>query len=209
MNHAVSSMQRLRQGLLLACVGILTACASNRVTDPPRTATEQFLLSKAAAQAVAQLSFETLRGRRVYVETEYFAASEQAFVLGELRARLLHSGVQLTRTYNEAQIILEVRSSGVGVDRDEYLLGVPSLQAGTVITSAVGGAPLTTPELALLKNRYQMGVAGVSYVAYWKENGDIVAASGPYIGRSVRDDWWVFGVGPRSAGNIAPIIRSE
>lgn len=188
---------------------LLGACASNRVTDPPRTATEQFLLSRAAANAVGQLSFDPLRGRRVYVETKYFAASEEAFVLGELRARLLQSGVQLTRTYEEAQVVLEVRSSGVGVDRDEFLLGIPSLQAGTVVSAAVGGAPLTTPELALLKNRYQLGVAGVSYVAYWKENGDIVAASGPYIGRSVRDDWWVFGVGPRSTGDIAPINPSE
>jgi hypothetical protein len=196
----------------LACAGLaafLGACASNRVTDPPRTATEQFLLSRAASEAVAQLSFDTLRGRRVYVETQYFAASEQAFVLGELRAKLLQSGVQLTRTADESQIILEVRSNGVGIDRDEFLLGLPSLQAGAVVTAAVGGAPLTTPELALLKNRYQLGVAGVSYVAYWRENGDIVAASGPFIGRSVRDDWWFFGAGPRSTGNIAPIDKLE
>lgn len=193
-----------------ACTAVVVAgCASNRVSDPPRTATEQFLLSTAAADAVGQLSFDILRGRRVFVESSYFAASEQAFVLGELRAKLLQSGVQLTRTMEEAQIVLEVRSSGVGIDRDEFLLGIPSLQAGTVIASATGGAPVTTPELALLKNRYQMGVAGVSYVAYWRSNGDIVAASGPFIGRSVRDDWWYFGVGPRSSGNIAPIDRVE
>lgn len=195
--------------LLVVALVMLGACSSNRVTDPPRTATEQFLLSKAASDAVAQLSFDTLRGRRVYLETQYFAASEQAFVLGELRAKLLQSGVQLMPSSDKAEIVMEVRSSGVGIDRDEYLLGIPSLQAGTVVTASIGGAPLTTPELALIKNRYQLGVAGVSYVAYWRENGDIVSASGPFIGRSVRDDWWFFGVGPRSRGDIAPISEYE
>src|SRR5690606_28433066 len=70
-------------------------CASIRVTDPPRTATEQFLLAKAAEAAVEQLTFEPIRGRRVFVDSTYFAASEEAFVLGELRAQLLLAGVQL------------------------------------------------------------------------------------------------------------------
>lgn len=181
-------------------------CASTRVTDPPRTATEQFLLSKAAAEAVNQLSFDVLRGRRVYVETLYFAASEQAFVLGELRARLLESGVHLVRRIEDAQVVLEVRSSGVGIDRDDHLLGIPSIQAGGVLTS---GVPLLTPELAITKSRYQQGIAGVSYVAYWADTGEIVASSGPFVGRSVRDDWWFFGVGPRSTGDIAPIEHAE
>lgn len=179
-------------------------CASSRVTDPPRTATEQFLLSRAAAEAVSGLSFEVLRGRRVYVDTQYFAASEQAFVLGEVRSKLLLSGVQIVPEREQSQVVLEVRSSGVGIDRDDFLLGIPSLQLGGGTTTG-SDVPLVTPELALLKNRYQIGVAGVSYVAYWTASGEIVATSGPYIGRSFRDDWWFFGVGPRSAGDIPPV----
>lgn len=190
----------------------LFGCAQSRITDPPRTATEQFLLSKAASNAVNQLSFDVLRGRSVYVETQYFAASEQAFVLGELRARLLLSGVQVTRKPEDAQIIMEVRSSGVGIDRNDYLLGVPSLQTGggdVLGSSSNTFIPLLTPELAIVKNREQLGVAGVSYVAYWAQTGEVVAASGPFIGRSLRDDWWFFGFGPRSRGNIAPIERER
>lgn len=139
------------------------------------------------------------------METSYFAASEQAFVLGELRARLLESGVLLMRTPDAAQVVVEVRSSGVGIDRDDHLLGIPSIQAGTAVSGTLGGVPILTPEIALTKSRYQLGVAGVSYVAYWADTGEIVASSGPFIGRSVRDDWWFLGVGPRSTGNIAPI----
>jgi hypothetical protein len=190
-------------------VALLAACAQTRVTDPPRTATEQFLLSKAAASAVSQLSFDVLRGRLVYIETEYFAASEQAFVLGELRARLLLSGVQIARHYEDAEVILEVRSSGVGIDRDDNLLGIPSIQAGGGPVTATPTPSILTPELAIVKNREQRGVAGVSYVAYWAKTGEVVAASGPFIGRSLRDDWWFFGIGPRSRGDIPPIRRGQ
>lgn len=195
--------------LWIAALAALAGCAQTRVTDPPRTATEQFLLSRAAQEAVSQLSFEVLRGRRVYLDTEYFAASEQAFVLGELRARLLLSGVQLARDLDDAQVIMEVRSSGVGIDRSDYLLGIPALQVAIPQAAGATSSPLLTPELALLKNREQKGVAGVSYVAYWKDTGEVVAASGPFIGRSLRDDWWFFGIGPRSSGNIPPIRREE
>src|SRR5262245_60438 len=163
-----------------AMILVAAGCSQTRVTDPPRTATEQFLLSRAAAEAVGQLSFDVLRGRRVFVDPEYFAASEQAFVLGELRARLLLSGVQIVRDVNEAQVVLEVRSSGVGIDRNDFLLGIPSI--GQV-----------TPELSVVRNREQRGIAGVSYVAYWAKTGEVVAASGPFISRSFRDDWWFFG----------------
>jgi hypothetical protein len=198
---------------LLVLAGIHAAlfagCAQTRVTDPPRTATEQFLLSKAAADAVSRLSFDVLRGRRVWLDTQYFAASEQAFVLGELRAKMLLSGVQIVRIYDEAQVIMEVRSSGVGIDRNDYLLGLPSVQlSSNSSSSAAQNIPLVTPELAAAKNRQQTGVAGVAYVAYWKESGEVVASSGPFVGRSLRDDWWFFGVGPRSVGDIAPIEKS-
>lgn len=184
----------------------LPACTSTiRVTDPNRTATEQFLLSQAATLAVAQLEVDNLKGRRVFVDDQYFAASEAKFVLGELRHRLLTRGVQLMPERETAQIILEVRSGGVGIDRSDYLLGLPSL----VLSASEDGdgssstsTPIATPELALLKNINQIGVASVAYIAYWADTGEVVDESGPFIGRTTRDDWWVFGFGPRTVGNI-------
>lgn len=196
-------------GLWLSVAG----CASIRVTDPARTATEQFLLSQAAEKAVGQLAFQTLRGRRVWVDIQYFAASEQAFVLGELRARLLLAGVQLVPEREQSDIVFEVRSGGVGIDRYDFLLGVPSLTLGAAGPSGAGATPtsppLSTPELALLKNTYQKGVASVAYVAYWRETGEVVGSSGPYVGRTFRDDWWFFGWGPRTSGDIVTTEPEE
>lgn len=172
----------------------MTGCTAARVTDPERTATEQFLLSQAAVEAVARLSFDPLRGRRVWVDERYFAAAEAPFVLGQLRAKMLLDGLLLMEQREEAQVVLEVRSGGVGIDRGGFLLGIP---------------PVVGYELSIIRNLEQHGIAEVAYVAYWRETGEVVAASGPFVGRSSRDDWWYVGLGPWSRGDIPPVREED
>jgi hypothetical protein len=195
---------------LLLCLALcgLGSCATIRVTDPAHTATEQFLMSVAASRAIDQLSAETLRDRTVFVESQYLTATtqpalEHSFLLGELRAKLLMSGVRLTDERSKAQIILEVRSGGVGIDRLEYLLGIPAtyIPGGS---SSTGGYAIATPELAILKSTRQLGFASVAFIAYWSNTGEVVASSGPFIGRTLREDWWILGYGPRTIGSIPP-----
>ena len=195
----------LPTALRCALIFLLTGCATIRVTDPPRTADEQFLLTTAATRAVAQLSTDALRDRKVWVEATYFSAPEQAFVTGEVRAKFLLNGVRLVADRKEAQIIVEIRSGGVGINRTEFLLGLPSIPIPGVNTGAnsvTSAIPYLTPELAIVKNTKQRGFAGIAYVAYWADTGEVVTSSGPYIGRTIRDDWWILGIGPKTAGNI-------
>jgi len=192
-------------GLLLTIATLGGGCATIRTTDPPRTATEQFLLSGAATRAIDQLSSESLRDRKVFIDSTYLGsaqtANEYAFLIGELRAKLLLSGIRLVEKRDQAQILLELRSGGLGIDRLEFLLGIPALYIPTVTQSAV---PAATPELAIIKSTKQRGYASVAYVAYWADTGEVVAHSGPFIGRTVREDWWILGTGPRTVGNIPP-----
>ena len=201
---------RVTPGMLLALCALAVGtggCATIRTTDPPRTATEQFLLSGAAARAIEQLSSESLRDRRVFLDTTYLGSSqtanEYAFLVGELRAKLLLSGIRLVPKREEAQILVELRSGGLGIDRLEFLLGIPALYLPQA-SSGTAGAPVATPELAIIKSTKQRGFASVAYVAYWADTGEVVAHSGPFIGRTVREDWWIFGTGPRTVGNIPP-----
>lgn len=188
--------------LILLGVGA-GGCTSVRVTDPPRTATEQFLMSTAAADAVRQLSGEALRGRTVYVDDTYMPAKEFPYLIGDVRAQLLMAGCQMALSRDKAQVVVEVRSGGVGIDRYEFLLGIPALPLGAVATAAGAPAiPISTPELALIKNSRQWGTASIALVAYWTDTGEIIAASGPYVGRSEREDWWFFGSGPKSISDI-------
>jgi hypothetical protein len=181
-------------------------CATIRVTDPARTATEEFLENVATTMAVDKLSTAVLRDRKVYVETTFLSASTQPsnetqYLLGELRSKLLLNGVRLVDRREQAEIVMEVRSQGISIDRVEFLLGLPSSSIGGIFT---GGIAATTPELALLKTTKQHGFASVAYIAYWTDSGEVVASSGPFVGYTIRDDWWFFGYGPRTIGNIPP-----
>ena len=196
--------------LLLACAAALVAsCATIRVTDPPRSATEQFLESEATRRAVDQLSAEALRDRKTYVDTQYLISAayptpENLFFVAELRNRLLVAGVRLVEKREQAQVVLEVRSGGIGIDRYEYLLGIPSVYLSKDISGTGTQTPLATPELSIIKNTKQKGYASAAFVAYWADTGELVASSGPFVGRTLREDWWFLGFGPRTVGNIPP-----
>src|SRR3954468_15509695 len=92
-------------------IGSLGGCGTLRTTDPKRTATEQFLLNQSTEQSVSQLASDPLRDRKVYVDWTYLAkekdvSDEQLYLVGEVRAKLLMSGVRLVRARDEAQIVL-------------------------------------------------------------------------------------------------------
>jgi hypothetical protein len=189
--------------------GFAGSCATIRVTDPPRSATEQFLESEATRQAVDQLSAEALRDRKTYIDTSYLISAayptpENLFLVAELRNRLLVGGVRLVDKRDQAQVVLEIRSGGIGVDRYEYLLGIPSVYLSKDVSGTGTQTPLATPELSIVKNTKQKGYASAAFVAYWADTGELVASSGPFVGRTLRQDWWILGFGPRTVGDIPP-----
>ena len=195
-------MQLYLDVFLLIWAILVIGCANVRITDPARTATEQFLLSQAAVKAVDLLSFEAIQGRTIYLDAEHFSPAEKDFALSEFRAKLLLSGVSIAPKKEDAEIIVEVRSGGVGIDRYESLFGIPSFVTPTSLTSTI---TLVTPEIAITKKIRQIGFASVSYIAYWADTGEVVASSGPAIGKSNREDWWLFGFGPSTIGDIPPV----
>ena len=126
--------RRVQLSFLLCCILIsafVGGCSTIRVTDPFQTATQQFLMTGAAAKAIDKLSAESLRDRPVFVDTSYLSAGtppqfEIGFFIAEVRARLLKSGVRLMKRREDATIVLEIRAGGLSVDRTEFLLGIPS-----------------------------------------------------------------------------------
>ena len=199
---------------LLTGLPLTGGCATIRTTDPQHTATEQFLLTGAAQAAVDQMSADTLRDRIVYVDTTYLTtawqtAPELSYLIGQFRAKLLEGGARLADKREAAQIVIEMRSGGVGIDRLEFLLGIPSfgLSAIAGAAAAANGSQVITPELAILKSTRQYSFATVAFVAYWADTGELLTSSGPFVGKRYREDWWIFGTGPRTVGDIPPTER--
>jgi hypothetical protein len=200
--------------LSLPVLALTGGCATIRTTDPPHTATEQFLLSGAAQSAVDQVSADTLRDRIVYIDTTYLTtawqtAPELSYLIGQFRAKLLEGGARLADKREAAQIVIELRSGGVGIDRLEFLLGIPSFGLSGIAgaTAAAQASAVITPELAILKSTRQYSFASVAFVAYWADTGELLTSSGPFVGKRYREDWWIFGTGPRTVGDIPPTER--
>jgi hypothetical protein len=198
--------------LALLCCG----CSTLRVTDPARTASEQLLMTQAISRACEQLSALPLFDKLVWVDAQYVSLpeAEQAYLLGELRARLLESGVRLVLKREQAGIVLEVRSGGVGIDRLDYLLGLPAFvlgasAAGADVSGVSENPTLITPEIAIVKKINQQGYASVAFIAYWADTGELVHASGPFVGRTRREDYWLFGTGPRTVGDVPTAERQR
>ena len=191
-------------------------CTTIRITDPNETADQLYLMNVASQRAVAQLSVAPLRDRKVYLDTAFLSASiapqpsnqqaairsdQQSYLVGELRAKMLLGGVRIMGRREDAEIIMELRSQGISVNHLEFLLGVPASSVGGIFT---GGVAAQTPELSIIKTTTQLGFSSVAFVAYWQSSGEVYAASGPFVGRTRRADYWFFGYGPKTLGNIPP-----
>ena len=61
-----------------------------------------------------------------------------------------------------------------------------------------------TPEFAILKSTRQLAFSSVAIVAYRSKTGELVSQSGPFVGKRLRADYWIFGTGPNTVGDIPP-----
>jgi hypothetical protein len=191
-------MRRTALPLVLTCLAVLSGCGTRRFTDTPRTASEQLLVSAAVDQACAQLNFDPLSGKKVFVDDRFVDRVDKTFLVATIRMRGMEKGVLFVEKAEEASHVLELRSGAVGVDRDEYVLGIPE----SAIPSP-GGA-VTLPEAAAFKSVNQHGATRVSFAVYQRENRQFVYASGPAYGFSKQNSRWFFGAGPVIQDNVAP-----
>lgn len=211
---------RTLAALLLLCA-LGSGCAEIRVTDSPRTADEQFLLNEASIRAVEGLSITALRDYKLFVDPTYLSGSplsiagqvdtygltpnppnvDQAFLLGEIRNKLLVNGARLVDARKDADIVVEVRAAANGINKLQYLFGIPQIGGTGAVT---GSVPIILPEIAFYKNLRQRGFTSVSMTARWADTGELVQSSGPSVGQTYRNDYWFLGIGPRTVGDIPP-----
>ncbi len=173
-------------------------CGKMRVTDPPRTGTEQLLIATAVEDAVAQLDFGFLEDRTVFIDDSMVDRLDKTFVVAEVRAAARQAGVILADQPEQAHYIMELRAGAVGVDRREYLFGIPEADVPTLIGS------LGTPEVAFYRSISQTGACQIGFVAYAREDGRFLYSAGPVYGFSDHRGEWVFGAGPGIQTDIRP-----
>jgi hypothetical protein len=161
----------------LLVLGLLTGCYSSRQTDPPRTATEQLLISTAADHAVRDLDTDWIKGKKTFVEEKYFEAYDKGYVISSIRQHLAESGALLMPAADKAEVIVEIRSGALSINTSSMLIGIP-----TVTIPVPFSGPMQTPEIAFYKKDKENSIGKLALFAYMRETGEHFQAEGPVTG---------------------------
>lgn len=183
---------------LISSAIVMPGCGSTRWTDSPRAATEELLITDAIDRSVATIDFSPLCGRRVFLDSQYIAAkTEMGYLVSSLRQHLAAHGCYLTRSIDDAELVVEARVGSLSTNRHDSLLGIPASAAPIFLP----GVPLATPELAVSKKTIQTGISKFAVFAWWTEDGSIAWQSGVARQDSIIQNRWMLGLGPYSEGS--------
>ncbi|WP_158633399.1 DUF6655 family protein [Tautonia sociabilis] len=183
--------------LLLPIVGG-TGCGSIRVTDTPRTATEQLLLSQSWDNAVGAIDFSPLVGPPVYLDTSNLSGVDKGWMVYRIRESMARQGVRLVDDPKEAICVVEAGAAVYATDSASCLLGMPS---NGVVGAVAGARGLVIPEVALAKKSEQYGVSRLAMFARDLPSGQIVWESGTIEADSFLKNSSVLGI-PMRSGTI-------
>lgn len=187
--------RRYRWFSIAVLVLVLSGCASIKTSDTARTGLEQLLISSAADQALGRVDFTPIRGAKVFVEPKFLDCVDKNYILLALNQKLLANGCTLTEKADEAEVIVQVASGGVGTDKQELMFGVPSI-------SLPPPAMISTPELPIYKRTKLMGTAKLRVVAIDAATQRPVVNAESSLARSDHRSWTVVGAGPFVSGRV-------
>ena len=163
-------------GIVLAA--ILTAgCTTRAVSNTPRTAIEQLLLSTAVDTAFEKVNLPDLSDKKVYIDFSNLESYDSEYVKSAFKAYLAKSSPAFIDKPEEADYIINVSCGGLGNEYKDILFGIPALP--------IPGSPVSSPELALWKRVEQDGIA--KFLITVSSNGKVVA-SNHYYGKAKRDE---------------------
>lgn len=185
-----------RSPVLIAAtiVATVAGCSSTRTSNTARTATEQVLLSSAIDRSLSNVSFEPMRSRKVFIDEKYLDSVDKGYLVATLRHKALAAGATLASSADDAELVIEARSGGVGTDTEDTFVGIPEI--------GIPGMPISIPELKLMQRSTQLGTAKIGLVAYDPKTGAAVGLGGQTTALTQNEDTYILGMGPFRNGEV-------
>ncbi|QDT39116.1 DUF6655 family protein [Stratiformator vulcanicus] len=188
--------------LCSAAVIAMTGCASLKTSDTSRTGMEQMLISKAIDDSLNRIDFRPFAGRDVFLDTQFLDCVDQGYVTSATRHRLLQAGANLAGSAEDAELVCELRSGGVGTDRSETFIGIPEINLPVPV-------PVAIPEIKFWSRTKQNGTAKLGVVAYDTKSKTIVGDGGTTLARSEDTNTYFMGIGPFQSGEVRDSISKR
>ena len=174
---------------------VFTGCASTTTSNTSRTGNEQILISSAIDRAMSSVRFNDFNNYSVFVDEKYLDGTvDKGYLLGEIRHKVLQGGGRIAAKPEEADIVLEPRSGGIGTDTEESYIGIPAL--------GLLGLPIEIPEVKIAQRSTQMGTAKIGLVAYDAKTGRSLGRGGKATALAHANDTYVMGIGPFRSGSV-------
>ena len=151
------------------------------------------LISSSVDQVLDQVHWEPLREKKVFLDEKYIECVDKAYVIGSIRHRIAHSGGQLVAKADAADIVLEVRSGGVGTDSSDMFVGMPGITLPGM---------LSLPEVRLLARQTQTGTAKLGIVAYDAKTMRVLGEGGVSLSQSTNNNWFFLARVPTRMGQF-------
>ena len=174
--------------ILLVPLLCALGCTAVRETQPERTATEQLIISSAVVDAARQIKADAVAGKKVVVDVTYLKTVDVEFTQGELCDRLLQLGAQLVTDLDQAEVIVEARSGGLGIDDTKTNIGIPSIP---IPVPSVG--TFQTPSAYFYKYERQEGKSAIAITGYESATGKHLF-SVRSLGTAIHSDLKLLGV---------------
>ena len=137
------------------------------------------MLSTAADRGLQGVNLAPLRGKKVFLEEQYFRSYDQEYILGAIRELISTNGAFLVRKIDDAEIIVEARCGGLGIDTRTTLFGIPEIPIPIPMVGT-----LATPEIALYKAELHDSTGKFVLLAYDNKTGAYVHSTGSLAGKA-------------------------
>jgi len=179
--HLAGKLIALLFILLVLLLGMGAAgCVQTKMTEPPRAAVEQLLLSTAADRSLASANFQnTFQDKKVFMDPAYFESYDKPYVLGAIRDTLSSHGALLVADVKDAEIIVEPRSGALSTDSTSSEVGIPAMGIPVPLSGT-----FSTPDLYIFKSQKQFSTAKIALLAYDAKSRQHLYSSGPLVGRA-------------------------
>lgn len=183
----------------VACLFLATGCTSTSTSNTARTAKEQMLLSNSVDQSLDKVDFTPLYGQNVFIEEKYLDCVDKSYVLGSIRHRVLRSGGIIAPSADAADVVMEVRSGGVGTDTSDAYVGIPEITLPGM---------LTLPEVRLTQRKSQYGYAKLGLVLFDAKTKSILGDGGLSMAQADDRQWYAFGLSVWHDGSLRKDVET-
>ncbi|HYG86473.1 MAG TPA: DUF6655 family protein [Azospirillum sp.] len=160
---------------LLLLSALPSACTSVTESLPPRTASEQLLITTAADNAADKLRLDLPADKKAFVDASNFDGPDAKYAASAIKESLLRQGVRLTSDKGSADAVIEIRLGALSVDQSKTVLGIPSI--------TLPGS-ITLPEASVYSATENQAVAKFAAFAYDAKSGEMIASTEPVYGLS-------------------------